>query len=168
MGGQIVSELTMNSPWARQVNTPLPPVNVYHIGWGINTISWHDRRDHASSRINSREPYPALRTLVECSEGVSRDADELDEWYHSDALFRFAITTHSDRVVRMGRIERRDSQLHPVNGNLRLEGHGQAGRRELSGDVHLVCCSVGESASSKDWARRWQSRFCCLRIKDQY
>ena len=26
MGGQIVSELTMNSPWACQVNTPSPPV----------------------------------------------------------------------------------------------------------------------------------------------
>ena len=26
MGGQIVSELTMNSPWACRVNTPSPPV----------------------------------------------------------------------------------------------------------------------------------------------
>ena len=42
---------------------------------------------------------------MECSEGASRDADELDEWFHSDALFGFAIATHSDRVVRMGRIE---------------------------------------------------------------
>ena len=80
--------------------------NVYHIGRGINTISQHDRRDHASSCVDSREPYPALRTLVERSEGVSRDADELDEWYHSDALFGFTIATHLDRVVRMGRIER--------------------------------------------------------------
>ena len=80
--------------------------NVYHVGRGINTISRHDRCDHASSRINSHEPYPALRTLVEHSEGVSRDADELDEWFHSNALFGFAIATHSDRVVRMGRIER--------------------------------------------------------------
>ena len=80
--------------------------NVYHVGRGINTISWHDCCDHASSRIDSREPYPVLRTLVECSEGVSRDADELDEWYHSNALFRFAIAAHSDRVVWMGRIER--------------------------------------------------------------
>ena len=47
-----------------------------------------------------------LCTLVERSEGVSRDADELDEWYHSDALFGFAIAAHSDRVVRMGHIER--------------------------------------------------------------
>ena len=39
-------------------------------------------------------------------EGVSRDADELDEWYHSDALFGFAIATHLDRVVQMGHIER--------------------------------------------------------------
>ena len=80
--------------------------NVYHVGRGINTISWDDHRDHASSRIDCCEPYPALRTLVERSEGVSRDADELDEWYHSDALFRFAIAAHSNRVVRMGRIER--------------------------------------------------------------
>ena len=71
----------------------------------INTISQHDRRDHASSRIDSCEPYPALCTLVEHLEGVSRDADELDEWYHSDALFGFAIATHLDRVVRMGHIE---------------------------------------------------------------
>ena len=28
MGGQIVSELTMNSPWACQVNTPSPPVPI--------------------------------------------------------------------------------------------------------------------------------------------
>ena len=48
---------------------------------------------------------PALRTLVERSERVSRDADELDEWYHSDALFGFTIAAHSDRVVRMGCIE---------------------------------------------------------------
>ena len=43
---------------------------------------------------------------MERSEGVSRDADELDEWFHSDALFGFAIAAHSDRVVWMGRIER--------------------------------------------------------------
>ena len=73
---------------------------------GISTISRHDHRDHASSHVDSHEPYPALCTLVERSEGASRDADELDEWFHSDALFGFAITTHSDRVVWMGRIER--------------------------------------------------------------
>ena len=43
---------------------------------------------------------------MERSEGVSRDADKLDEWFHSDALFRFTITAHLDRVVWMGRIER--------------------------------------------------------------
>ena len=80
--------------------------NVYHVGRGIDTISRHDRCDHASSHINCREPYPALRTLVERSEGVSRDADELEEWFHSNALFGFAIAAHSDRVVWMGRIER--------------------------------------------------------------
>ena len=80
--------------------------NVYHVGQGIDTISQHDRCDHASSRINSREPYPALCTLVEHSEGVSRDADELDEWYHSNSLFGFAIAAHSDRIVQMGHLER--------------------------------------------------------------
>ena len=80
--------------------------NVYHVGRGIDTISQHDHCDHASSRIDSREPYPVLRTLVECLEGASRDADELDEWFHSDALFGFAIAAHSNRVVRMGCIER--------------------------------------------------------------
>ena len=80
--------------------------NVYHIGRGINTISRHDRHDHTSSHIDSREPYPVLRTLVERSEGVSRDADKLDEWYHSNALIGFAIAAHSDRVIRMDRLER--------------------------------------------------------------
>ena len=80
--------------------------NVYHVGQGINTISRHDHCDHASSHINSCEPYPALCTLVECSEGISRDADELDEWYHSDSLFGFTIATHLDRITRMGRLER--------------------------------------------------------------
>ena len=42
---------------------------------------------------------------MERSEGVSRDADKLDEWFHSDALFGFAITAHSDRIIQMGRIE---------------------------------------------------------------
>ena len=56
--------------------------------------------------VSTVEPYPALHTLVERSEGASRDADKLDEWFHSDALFGFAIATHSDRVVQMGRIER--------------------------------------------------------------
>ena len=79
--------------------------NVCHVGQGIDTISQHDCRDHTSSRINSCEPYPALCTLVEHLEGVSRDADELDEWYHSNSLFRFAIAAHSDRIVRMGRLE---------------------------------------------------------------
>ena len=79
--------------------------NVYHVGQGIDTISRHDHRDHTSSRIDSREPYPALRTLVECLEGVSRDADKLDEWYHSDALFGFTIAAHLDRVVRMDCLE---------------------------------------------------------------
>ena len=88
-------------------STPMPLTsNVYHVGQGIDTISRHDRRDHTRSRINSRESYPALRTLVECSEGASRDADELNEWFHNNALFGFAIAAHSDRVVRMGRIER--------------------------------------------------------------
>ena len=98
------SELPINHLFA---STPTPLTsNVYHVGRGIDTISRHDRCDHASSRIDCREPYPALRTLVERSEGVSRDADELDEWFHSDALFRFAIAAHSDRIVRMGCIER--------------------------------------------------------------
>ena len=71
------SKLPINYPFT---STPMPLTsNVYHVGRGINTISRHDCCDHASSRINSREPYPALRTLVEHSEGVSRDADELDE-----------------------------------------------------------------------------------------
>ena len=97
------SELPINYLFA---STPMPLTsNVYHVGRGINTISRHDCRDHASSCINSREPYPALRTLVERLEGVSRDADELDEWYHSNSLFGFAITAHSDRIIRMGRLE---------------------------------------------------------------
>ena len=74
-------------------------------GSKLNTISRHDRRDHTSSCINSREPYPALRTLVERSEGISRNADELDEWYHSNSLFRFAIAAHSNRIVWMGCLE---------------------------------------------------------------
>ena len=97
------SELPINYLFT---STPMPLTsNVYHVGRGIDTISRHDHCDHASSRINSCEPYPALRTLVECLEGVSRDADELDEWYHSNSLFGFAITAQSDRVVRMGRLE---------------------------------------------------------------
>ena len=93
-------------------STPMPLTsNVYHVGRGVNTISRHDRRDHASSRIDSREPYPALRTLVERSEGVSRDADELDEWFHSDALFGQSCPDGSYRAGR-------GSQSHPVNGNL--------------------------------------------------
>ena len=80
--------------------------NVYHVGQGIDTISRHDCCDHAGSCIDSHEPYPVLRTLVERLEGVSRDADKLDEWYHSDSLFRFAITAHSDRIVWMGHLER--------------------------------------------------------------
>ena len=38
MSGRIVSELTMNSPWACQVNTPSPPVCAFEgariAGWG--------------------------------------------------------------------------------------------------------------------------------------
>ena len=97
------SKLPINYLFA---STPIPLIsNVYHVGRGIDTMSWHDCRDHASSCVDSREPYPALCTLVERSEGVSRDSDELDEWFHSDALFGFAIAAHSDRVVRMGHIE---------------------------------------------------------------
>ena len=102
--------------WSREANPPstisslqLPmPLtnNVYHVGQGISTISRHDCHDHTSSHVDSHEPYPALRTLVERSEGASRDADELDEWFHSDALFRFTIAAHSDRVIQMGHIER--------------------------------------------------------------
>ena len=88
-------------------STPMPLTsNVYHVGRGINTISRHDRHDHTSSRINSCEPYPALRTLVEHSEGVNGDADKLDEWHNSDSLFGFAIAAHLDRIVRMGRLVR--------------------------------------------------------------
>ena len=46
-------------------STPMPLTsNFYHVGQSIGTISRHDHRDHASSRINSCEPYSALRTLV--------------------------------------------------------------------------------------------------------
>ena len=79
--------------------------NVYHIGRSIDTMSRHDRHDHASSCINSREPYPVLHTLVERLEGASRDADELDEWHNSDSLFGFAITAYLDRIVLMGHLE---------------------------------------------------------------
>ena len=40
------------------------------------------------------------------SEGVSRDADELDEWHNGDSLFEFAIAAHSDRIVQMDCLER--------------------------------------------------------------
>ena len=105
-GGLVLdkSKLPINYLFA---STPMPfTSNVYHVGRGINTISRHDRHNHASSCIDSCELYPALRTLVEHSEGVSRDADELDEWYNSNSLFGFAIATHSDRIVRMGCLER--------------------------------------------------------------
>ena len=97
------SELPINYLFT---STPMPLTsNVYHVGQGIDTISRHDHCDHTSSRIDSCEPYPVLRTLVERSEGVSRDADKLDEWSHSDSLFGFAIVTHSDRIIQMGRLE---------------------------------------------------------------
>ena len=87
-------------------SSPMPLTsNVYHVRRGIDTISRHDCRDHISSCINSREPYPVLHTLVEHLEGVSRDADELDEWHNSDSLFGFTIPAHSDRIVRMGCLE---------------------------------------------------------------
>ena len=41
-------------------------------------------------------------------------------------------------------------KLHPVDGDLQLEGYRKAGRQKLSSDVHPVCCCVGELASSKD------------------
>ena len=41
---------------------------------------------------------------MEHSEGVSRDADELDEWYHSNSLLGFTIAAHWDRIIRMGRL----------------------------------------------------------------
>ena len=43
---------------------------------------------------------------MERLEGVSRDADKLDEWHNSDSLFRFTIATHLDRIIQMGRLER--------------------------------------------------------------
>ena len=80
--------------------------NVYHVGQGINTISQHDCCDHASSCLDTRQPYPVLCTLVERAEGISRDADELDKWYNSDSLFGFAIAAHLDRIVWMDCLER--------------------------------------------------------------
>ena len=75
------SELPINYLFA---STPMPLTsNVYHVGRGIDTISRHDCHDHASSHINSCEPYPVLHTLVERLEGVSRDADKLDEWHNT-------------------------------------------------------------------------------------
>ena len=80
--------------------------NVYHVGQGIDTISWHDRHDHPSSHLDNCQPFPALCTLVEHVEGISRDADELDKWYNSNSLFGFAITAHSDRIIWMDHLER--------------------------------------------------------------
>ena len=42
---------------------------------------------------------------MECAEGISRDADELDKWYNSDSLFGFTTAAHSDRIVWMDRLE---------------------------------------------------------------
>ena len=98
------SKLLINLLFA---STPMPLTsNVYHVGRGIETISWHDHHDHTSSRIDSCEPYPVLCTLVEHLEGVSRDADKLDEWYHINSLFGFVIAAHLDRIIQMGRLER--------------------------------------------------------------
>ena len=43
MGGQIVSEFTMNSPWACQVNTPLPQVQVVWMHTLMGELSYHLR-----------------------------------------------------------------------------------------------------------------------------
>ena len=101
--------------WSREANSPsitsLPshpmPLsnNVYHVGQGINTISRHDCCDHPSNNIDNCQAYPALCTLVERTEGISRDADELDKWYNSDSLFGFAIATHLDRIIQMDCLE---------------------------------------------------------------
>ena len=34
-------------------------------------------------------------------------------------------------------------ELYPINGDLRLEGYGQAGRWKLSGDVHFHVAVLG-------------------------
>ena len=46
-----------------------------------------------------------LHTLVECTEGVSRDTDKLNKWYNSNSLFGFAIPAHSDKIIQMDRLE---------------------------------------------------------------
>ena len=97
------SKLPINYLWP---SLPMPlNNNVYHVGRGINTISWHDHCNHPSSRINTRKPYPALHVLVEHVESISRDADELVEWHNSNTLFRFAIAAHSNRSVQMDCLE---------------------------------------------------------------
>ena len=108
LGGMevIVGVSLLTGGLASSPSLPIPLTsNAYHVGRGIDTISGHDRCDYPSSRLNNHQPYPALHTLVERSEGISRNADKLDKWYNSDSLFRFTITAHSDRIVWMGHLE---------------------------------------------------------------
>ena len=136
-------------------STPMPLTsNVYHVGQSINTINRHDCRDHASSHIDSREPYPALRTLVEHSEGVSRDADELDEWHNSDSLFGFAIATHLDRVVQMGCLER-DVVLNRI---LSMGIYDWKDTDKQGADM-LLCWRISFFEGSSGAMTRW---VCCL------
>ena len=91
MGGRIVSELTMNSPWARQVNTPLPPV--------ISGSGYHSRR------ADSNAEHPGISTsertlshITISSDDNALDPDEIQLLHAENATLRNNLAQAKGRL----------------------------------------------------------------------
>ena len=78
--------------------------NAYKLPNCPSTISHHDTCVYDCGRIDASAPYPSCRDILASVSAEYGAGDLLEECHNRDALFRFAIRGHLDRVARCGRL----------------------------------------------------------------
>ena len=117
--------------------------NTYHVANpenlvlpGSPTISRLDRRRFPSSRVNSREVYPAIENLVLRMERAEGDRDTLSEFYNTDAIFGFAIRAHLQLAANRGEDRENPQLIHILDiGIHNWKGEDRSGSSGGSGGV---------------------------------
>ena len=78
--------------------------NAYKLSNSPLTISRHNTRVYDCGRIDGSIAYPPCQSILASVSAEQGAGNALEECYHRDALFGFAIRSHLDCIARRGRI----------------------------------------------------------------
>ena len=78
--------------------------HVYKLPNSPSAISRHDTRVYDCSRIDGTVDYPLCQAILASVSAEQGESYLLEECYHRDALFGFAICGHLDCVGRCGHL----------------------------------------------------------------